>query len=302
MIMLALLGMSLLGAQEYEYVPFVREGVKWVYYYENPFGRDVLGMAEGIQFYSFGMMDDVVIGGKNYKPVVLTHYLDDNTKEVEDFIPVYLREEGKVVYAIHPDGVMHAECPVGIGTCIDASFNDRRNCTSEEYVLYDFNDPIEIYDSIFEEQNRILAEIDQGKYISYTGTDTIMVGDKPSKRHNYQGIFDHIDSYLEGSKSKIIEGIGYDGNAGMPLLYFQNFITGFQVDYHLSHVIENDQIIYKGAYYKPDISLGINEVVADQPERMTDGNYYNLMGQSVGKDVPTVPGIYIHQGKKILVR
>ena len=32
---LALLGMSQMVAQEYEYVPFVREGVKWVYFYSN---------------------------------------------------------------------------------------------------------------------------------------------------------------------------------------------------------------------------------------------------------------------------
>ena len=43
-------------------------------------------------------------------------------------------------------------------------------------------------------------------------------------------------------------------------------------------------------------------MVADVPQRQLDENYYNLMGQPVGKDVPTVPGIYIHQGKKILVR
>ena len=31
-------------------------------------------------------------------------------------------------------------------------------------------------------------------------------------------------------------------------------------------------------------------------------DYYNLMGQPVGKDLPTLPGIYIHHGNKILVR
>ena len=36
--------------------------------------------------------------------------------------------------------------------------------------------------------------------------------------------------------------------------------------------------------------------------RPLDPNHYNLMGQPVGKDVPTTPGIYIHQGKKIVVR
>jgi hypothetical protein len=72
-----------------------------------------------------------------------------------------------------------------------------------------------------------------------------------------------------------------------------------QVTYILSHVIEDGEIIFR-RYEQPQTV--INEVVADVPQRQLDGNYYNLMGQPVGKDVPTVPGIYIHQGKKILVR
>ncbi len=42
-------------------------------------------------------------------------------------------------------------------------------------------------------------------------------------------------------------------------------------------------------------------MVADQ-RRVVDENYYNLMGQPVGKEVPSTPGIYIHQGRKIVVR
>ena len=72
-----------------------------------------------------------------------------------------------------------------------------------------------------------------------------------------------------------------------------------QVTYILSHVIEDGEIIFR-RYEQPQTV--INEVVTDVPQRQLDGNYYNLMGQPVGKDVPTVPGIYIHQGKKILVR
>ena len=37
LVLLALLGMTQLAAQDYEYVPFVREGVKWVYWYKNDF-------------------------------------------------------------------------------------------------------------------------------------------------------------------------------------------------------------------------------------------------------------------------
>ncbi len=48
--------------------------------------------------------------------------------------------------------------------------------------------------------------------------------------------------------------------------------------------------------------VGINEAVAGRTRPVMDDNYYNLMGQPVGKGVPTTPGIYIHQGRKIAVR
>jgi hypothetical protein len=53
--------------------------------------------------------------------------------------------------------------------------------------------------------------------------------------------------------------------------------------------------------YREDVLSGIDEVVTDKTRYPMDDNYYNLMGQPVGKDVPTAPGIYIHHGKKIVV-
>ena len=282
---------------DYEYVPFVREGVKWVYCYENPFGRGVLDMPEGIQYYSFEMKGDVQIGDKLYKPVILTHYLDENgmEKEVEDFVPVYLREEDKVVYAKHADGIQHPQCPVGIYQFISYPYQGLPiYVCDEEFVLYDFNDPKAFYDTIFAKQNMELEDAGLGPFIDYVRTDMIPLGNRQSKCHYF--------NYIYSDVNKIIEGIGYDGKAGMPLFYFKNFITGFEVMYYLSHVIENGEIIYKGIHYNPDVHVGIDEVVSEQSRREWDGNYYNLMGQPVGTEVPTTPGIYIHQGKKICVR
>ena len=70
----------------------------------------------------------------------------------------------------------------------------------------------------------------------------------------------------------------------------------------LSHVIKDGKIIYKGMRYNPDNMTGVDEVVADMTRRPYDPNYYNLTGQSMGVEVPTTPGIYIHNGKKIVVR
>ena len=284
--LLALLGMTQAVAQEYEYVPFVREGVKWVYGYYNPFSSEIFDMPEWQQFYSFEMKGDVLIGDKYYKPVILTHYLDDEgkTKEVENFIPVYLREENKVVYAIHPDGIWYAQCPVGHGWWVSMPDHGLPlTTTNQEFILYDFNDPMALYSS------------GEGVgLVEYIGMDVLTIGSHKSKRHRYRTWYSENDD--------IIEGIGYDGIAGMPLYYFEIFITGFQVTYGLSHVIEDGEIVYKGRWYDPDVHVGIDETVADRTSRPTDPNYYNLMGRPVGKDVPTSPGIYIHNGKKIVVR
>jgi len=284
----ALLGITQLAAQEYEYVPFVREGVKWVYRCENPFWAQILDMPEGLHYYSFEMTGDVLIGDKYYKPVRLTHYLDKEgkEKEVEDFIPVYLREEDKVVYAILPDGILHPQCPVGIGSYIGEPDQELPlTTTDEEFVLYDFNDPNALYQSIH------TPDIDNLEYI---GSELMSIGSHQVKVHRFHSWY--------AEDELVIEGIGYDGWAGMPLFYFESFISGLQVGYGLSHVIENGELIYKGRWYDPDNRVGIDEVVTERPAAVTDQNYYNLMGQPVGTDVPTTPGIYIHQGKKIAVR
>lgn len=272
---------------DYEYVPFVREGVKWVYAYNNPFWEYVLDMPEGLQYYSFEMKGDVQIGDKTYKPVVLTHYLDKegHNKEVEDYTPICLREENKVVYAIHPDGIQHPQCPVGYGWHISDPYDGLPiYTTSEEFILYDFNDPTALY----LDNEYFWSEVD------YDGTWMMTIGGEKRKCHHYQSWYSEDDF--------IIEGIGYDGMAGFPLFYFETFITGFQVGYGLSHVIEDNQIVYTGRWYDPGTCVGIDEVVTDQVRHPMDDNYYNLMGQPVGKEVPSAPGIYIHQGKKIVVR
>ena len=245
---LSVLGMTQMAAQEYEYVPFVREGVKWVYYYNNPFWNYILDMDFGIQYFSFEMKGDVLIGDKYYKPVILTHYLDDGNEQVEDDVPIYLREENKVVYAIHPDGIQHPQCPVGTFSYISDPESLPIKVSDEEFVLYDFNDAIELYGEGTAGEGRIL----------YQYTDTITTGNHYSKCHHYQDLF----LGEEDNKVKIIEGIGYDGAAGMPLFYFMELITGLQVGYHLSHVIEDGKIIYKGGI-KGDVNGDNKATIAD---------------------------------------
>ena len=234
----------------YDYVPFVREGVKWVYYYDNPYGPNGYCDVDR-QYYSFEMTDDVLIGDKYYKPVVLTHYLDKegNDKEVESFTPVYLREEGKVVYAIQPDGKLHIECPAGFGRIVNGQplGGLPQTTGTSEYVLYDFNDAQGLYGNAW--------------WTEYLRTEIITVDEHLVQAHRYKTKYYQTpsisDYYLN---DHIVEGIGYDGIAGMPLFYFMHSTapSGGSINYGLCHVVKDGQIIYKGAGYDPDITIGID--------------------------------------------
>ena len=290
-----------LEPDDYEYVPFVREGVKWVYSVDNPCSEEYsdmyLPIPSGISYYSYEMKGDAVFDGKHYKPVIL-YYIDSVGIEiVQDIVPVYLREENKVVYAYHPDGRTYLQCPVGYGGSADvvfgwASFFYPMDFFNDgEFILYDFNRPDTFYDNLVD----ILLQVGDD-YMSYLRTDIVKIGKYNCKRHFYKGYDD------DSPTNVIIEGIGCDGIGCMPLCYFPIFTTSFEIGYWLSHVIEDGEIIYKGMGYSDDALVGIDEVVADRTRRPADPNYYNLMGQPVSQDVPTAPGIYIHQGKKVVVR
>lgn len=285
--MLALLGLSQAVAQEYEYVPFVREGVKWVYYYnnqDNPSFPADPNLAIGKVYLTLEIKGDALIGGKSYKK--MHKYFGDAINEEIDTVPIYLREEDKIVYAIVPDGKTYPDCP--IGNLYDENIFDLIN-NGQEFVLYDFQDPIRYWDSKINVYDNAELNTYESLYI-----DTIAVGNHLAKR--YVGTKGYHQEF------KMIEGIGVDSpQSGTPLFPFRPMFTGGDTFFAFSHVIENNEIVYKCYNYDPNDWSDINEVVADQ-RRSMDDNYYDLMGRTVGKDIPTTPGIYIHNGKKIVVR
>ena len=148
-------------------------------------------------------------------------------------------------------------------------------------MLYDFSDPVAYWNQAFNQQDWL------------TGIDTITVGKHLAKR--YTG--EHWGRFY------IIEGIGFDASSCYTLCFFMPMSTGYgDVYFGLSHVIEGGEIIYATDNYDPDHWTGINEVDAEKTQRSLDPRYYDLMGRALGTEVPTTPGIYIHQGKKIMVR
>ena len=283
---IALLGITQMVAQEYEYVPFVREGVKWVYSYTNVDMIDEVmnrpadpNLAYGTVYLTLELKGDTVINGKTYK--AMHKYYGDAINTDNDTIPVYLREEDKVVYGIVPDGKTYADCP--IGRFIHSLKNYIIN--GEEFVLYDFQNPVTFWNDVFYwdeetwEEESVIAS-----------SEIIQVGNHLAKKY----------VFLEGA-DYVIEGIGVDClYSGYTLYPFKPKWVGANVQFLFRYLVEDGEIVYKGMNYEQ--LSEINEAVAERTRPMMDDNYYNLMGLPVGKDVPTTPGIYIHQGKKIAVR
>ena len=494
--LLALLGISQSMAQEYECVPFVREGVKWVYGIRNfnyePYDNPAQG--DNMTYRTLELKGDTVINGKTYK--AMHKYSGNTINEENDTIPVYLREENKIVYGIIPDGRFYRDCPIYKGFYSFETYDD------EEFVLYDFNDPVTFYQNLsdligcgsdyqllyedfvqvgnhlakrhvfdfwgefqliegvgfvgegnsytlsfyiprpgwghdreyfilchviddgeivyeayensddrympviregvtwvnekvivnngettsyyyayqfngnapFKNGNKTLKALYYSDYSPYAISDSLIAGLREDDSevfsyHNYalNSVMDqnrNLISFVDGrlyqmnensiqdillcrdyyimhqlepllthdnfvmaepimidgyrcsrlayidehgdTAAYVIEGIGFDsrdlGNLLTPFTLKPDPNADYQEYCGLSHVVKDGQIIYKGMRYKPDTHVGIDEAVADQSRRPMDENYYNLMGQPVGKDVPTAPGIYIHQGKKIVVR
>ena len=114
----------------------------------------------------------------------------------------------------------------------------------------------------------------------------------------------YVDEFGE-PKAYLVNGIGFDsrnmGDLLTPFTREPDPDADYQEYCGLCHVIKDGKIIYKGMRYTPDNMTGLDEVVTDQRPRQYDDNYYNLMGQPVGKVLPTTPGIYIHHGNKIVV-
>ena len=231
----------------YEYVPFVREGVKWVYsiqdyryeadYETNP------ARGDNKVYRIFEMKGDTIINGKTYKAV--HKYTDDVYSEPSDVIPVYLREENKMVYGIIPDGLFYDDALVG-------NYNDFTESigNGQEFLLYDFQDPVSYWESMGDEW-----------HTTHLHMDTVVVGGHLAKRYFEENEYGDLVDYF-----RIIEGIGAMGMNSYPLAFFMPACTGIHCTayYNLEKVVENDEVIYPQNYvedrYLPVIREGMTWV------------------------------------------
>ena len=288
-----------------DYLPIVREGVKWVnekviinqddttkYYYIYEFsGEDNLtNMAGEINnacfYYRASELDadrDSLIAGLRDNGQVT--FVRNNAYYAlywEDMIN-YVNNEGKEYRLMFPlagytDG----------GTMIIYNFNNPKwNCVGYYLSIQHAFHDLYGYEEVLTEEN-------------FTEVEPIEIEGISCSRYAY--VKENGDTMCY-----VVEGIGFDsrnmGDLLTPFTREPDPDADYQEYCGLSHVIKDGQIIYKGMRYSPGNMTGIDEVAAEKPQaRQVDDNYYNLMGQPVGKTLPTTPRIYIHHGKKIVVR
>ena len=288
-----------------DYLPIVREGVKWVnekviinqddttkYYYIYEFsGEDNLtNMAGEINnacfYYRASELDadrDSLIAGLRDNGQVT--FVRNNAYYAlywEDMIN-YVNNEGKEYRLMFPlagytDG----------GTMIIYNFNNPKwNCVGYYLSIQHAFHDLYGYEEVLTEEN-------------FTEVEPIEIEGISCSRYAY--VKENGDTMCY-----VVEGIGFDsrnmGDLLTPFTREPDPDADYQEYCGLSHVIKDGQIIYKGMRYSPGNMTGIDEVAAEKPQaRQVDDNYYNLMGQPVGKTLPTTPGIYIHHGTKIVGR
>ena len=212
----------------YEYVPFVREGVKWTYsiddyrffedYETNP------ARGDNKVYRTLEIKGDTVINGKTYKAMHMC--TDDVYSEPKDVVPIYLREENKMVYGIVPDG-KHYD---------DATLGHMAIYSGEEFLLYDFQDPVTYWENLINDDWLNIP----------LQMDTIKVGGHYVKRL--------FDERQEGDYFQIIEGIGAMGMNSYPLCFLMPVATGIHMSeyYSLVKVEEDGAVIYPHPGYAED--------------------------------------------------
>ena len=227
---LALLGMSQVAAQEYEYVPLVREGVKWIYYYVNSdeiYPPDP-NLAIGTVYLTLELKGDTIINGKTYK--VMHKYHGSSINVNSDTIPICLREEDKIVYGIVPEGKTYHDCPI---SCYGNEMVYSQIINGDEFILYDFNDPVAFgYNNSY-----FFQYYDEMGINPYKFDDIVIINEHKAKRYVFSCSGDFC----------FIEGIGFDGLTDGYLLAYKYSRFWSDPIFCLSHVVENGQIIYRSA-------------------------------------------------------
>ena len=290
---LALLGMTQAVAQDaYPLLPMVQEGKKWV----NE--KVVINHGDTVyNYYTYEITGKVqnILYPLTESTMICQYYEGASREMTNDSIICYLEE----------NDFSDVDCFFNLA--LDRVENEGRNLIKRiEYVSSEHREALYFLNRW---HHYYLPDGLPGLYIEYQlepflteenfyQVESIDIEGYDCHRYAHVDQEGNIICYL-------VEGIGFDsrdmGDLLTPFTRKPDPDADYQEYWGLSHVIKDGKIIYKGMRYNEDHLSAVGEVAADR-QRAGDSNYYNLMGQPVGKDVPTAPGIYIHQGKKIIVR
>lgn len=209
-------------------------------------------------------------------------------------------------YVSPVDRVIPANTGVILATKYDASgirgakFKSREDFTSYNNLVI----PMEQYEDVEYPKNknflepiptsRVIPSSDKDNYNYFFGyyNTQIATGDETCDKHNYLlGFWISIGSKPYPSNSSYLP-IPKDKAATMNRLgtSYDDFYSGGSAKKVPGVIFDFDNV---GG------TTGINEVV-NQSTKLNDGKYYTLSGQQVEK--PTAGGIYIHNGRKFVVK
>ncbi len=258
-----------------EYLPLVREGVRWHCNYNE---SDEDGYSYEWHFY-YEFKGDTIINGNVYKKLYRSYTggsdlppfgLQNGYKETT--LECSMMEKDKVVYVIYENPHVYYHNDGRFFFDHDEEYLEEIQ-TEYGLMLYDFNQPSELI----------------------TGHCTIQ-GVKCNQYATKYKLW--LDEYIN---LDLIEGFGYKKGViynvmcTLPYPYQPQAFDNDGYWYCTKLTDTNNNVLFQP--YKDFI--GINDVKVDAAKR--DLNYYNLQGQAV--DIKSAPaGIYIHGGKKVVVK
>ncbi|MBQ0114917.1 MAG: hypothetical protein KBT10_03490 [Bacteroidales bacterium] len=255
-----------------KYQPLLEEGKVWVntVRYFNSFTEETITFN-----FRYELRGDTTFNGVTYKKC----YAIPEDKELaakalgfrwSDTEPVeYLYEENMKVYFTY--NYLYYD----IRRCELPPLAKLPYLDEKQYVLYDF------------EKHRLEAQANQKEptMIKIDGTYRCLFSEQQSEK---EPVYDILES---------VGSIGGDYYGSLIYRYWNELVAPIDYSITLSHVLNaNGEIIYKSPnYWEP---AAVNDVKVTKP---ADNSYYNLMGQPVAHP-EDAPGIYIHEGKKVVVK
>ncbi len=262
--LLGLLVMTSASAVEYQYLPLVKEGKKWVYFYSN-----------GPGFYVGQLVNTTEMNGHKY----INYYVQEgvSTPEInleEANLRAFFREENKRVYIVYNNwDVDQDDGHIYYRQYKFAKYFDE---ATGENVLYDFNDVTDPYVNHYNNDQPLLEGLDVvitqeqlGDYLS----NLYIIGDKV------------VIAEQCGAVKDILQNNDMMLNPLNPMYH-----NGGEPTRILAYIEDDGKIIYKGESYEAAMeylnSSAITTVTGDKQVKSV--RYYNLAGVESAQPVKGV--------------